>query len=108
MFGSSVVADLKSNPVTVEEQVFVTMMVLHLNALYESQTSKALVPVENVESDMRDFMSLPVPNAVWAEMHQYMNHGFVTFVNGALGTEPASRSRILDQHRKLRLTVASR
>ena len=86
--------DLQVNPVTLEEQVFVTLMILHLSALFEARKSKSMPQLERLEDDLRDFMGLPIPQTVWTEMKHYQNAPFVAFVEAILGAPALLRHDI--------------
>ena len=73
-------ADLKSMPVTVEDELFVTSLILHLNSAYYAMQTGMFMKQEGLQRDIQLFFSLPIPRAVWATMKKYQNEDFVKFV----------------------------
>lgn len=81
--------DLLFEPMSQDERVFATLMIIHLSCLFEARKSKSMLPLEHLEDDMRDFMEMPVPRAVWLLMKGYQNDDFVAFVDAILTPLPA-------------------
>ena len=71
-------ADLSSQPITQEEEMFVLLLVVHLNTALEVLRSET--PDEALRRDIRWFFSLPVPMTVWEEAKYRQEAGFVRFV----------------------------
>jgi hypothetical protein len=57
--------DLKRVPISEEEELFVTLLILHLNSSYQAMKSGMLVKPEGLHRDIRTFFSLPIPRLVW-------------------------------------------
>ncbi|HEY3489579.1 MAG TPA: hypothetical protein VGK27_05585 [Candidatus Deferrimicrobiaceae bacterium] len=72
--------DLSRRQVTREERIFVTMMILHLNATFEAIEANAIAPIDGLRKDIVDFFSLPIPRVIWNDIRKYQNKRFVKFV----------------------------
>ena len=77
-------ADLQSNPLTNEETVFVTSLVIHFYSVYWAMKSRMFVRVEGVRKDVKAFFSLAIPRAVWNKVKPFQDEAFVRFVEAAL------------------------
>jgi hypothetical protein len=97
--------DLAFEPLSQDERVFATLMIIHLSCLFEARKSKSMLPLEHLEDDMRDFMSMPVPTSVWQQMKGYQNADFVAFVDAALMT--SSRPTVALPHDPAAIELAS-
>ncbi len=73
-------ADTIKHPVTDTEQVFVTMVILHVNSVYYTLNDDLVVKYEGLRQDIAQFLSLPIPNVVWEKTKQFQNDDFVAFV----------------------------
>lgn len=78
------VVDLQAEPLTEEERLFVSLIILHLNLAYYAHTYDAIIPTEEVELDVGHFFSLPIPRSVWEQSAKYQNREFVHFVDQCL------------------------
>lgn len=74
-----------NRPVTSEERIFVTSVVLNLDGIHRAIKAKMFVRMEGLESDVKDFFSRPVPNAVWKTLKPFQDEDFVAFVEKCLG-----------------------
>jgi hypothetical protein len=72
--------DLTTEAVTEEETMFVTLLILHLNAAYSAIRAGVLREPEGLTPDIRGFFSLPIPLAVWERMKHLHDAAFVAFV----------------------------
>jgi hypothetical protein len=84
-----------AKPVTAKEQVFVTLIVLHLSGMYHAIREGLLVKPEGMNQDIKEFLSLPVPLAVWEMIKSLQDREFVQFVEACLrgGAPLPSRRR---------------
>jgi hypothetical protein len=76
--------DLEKSPATAEEQLFVKMLLLHLDTLRRTVNARMFVRMEEVQKDVRDFLSLPIPKFVWKDIKPFQDRDFVEFVESAL------------------------
>src|ERR1700679_1117618 len=72
--------NLHEAPVSDEEWLFVKMIILHLDMVRRAIQAGMFVKLEGLESDVRDFISLPIPKAVWEKLKPFQNRDFVIFV----------------------------
>src|ERR1041384_248579 len=57
--------DLKHNPYTNEEEIFITLLILHLNSAFHAMKSGMFVTPEGLRKDIQLFLALPIPRHVW-------------------------------------------
>lgn len=75
--------DLKTQPITAAEHRLVKEVIIHIYAVYEAIRNGQLDKGE-MESDIADFLQLPIPNLVWQEVKVYHNKEFVAYVDALL------------------------
>lgn len=73
-------ADLFTKPVTVEEEQFVTLLILHLHCWYRAVMDQEVRSPEGLARDVHGFFSRPIPAAVWRKNREYYDRDFVDFV----------------------------
>lgn len=78
-------ADLVTNPVTTEEELFVTFLILHLDAVFKADHAKMFEPATTLRRDIAGFFALPIPKAVWQKSRPLQDVDFVAYVESALG-----------------------
>ncbi len=76
--------DLEKQPISNEERLFVSLIILHLSSTHQAIKAGAIAPIEGVEQDVQKFFSLPIPNRVWHGAVEYQNSDFVEFVETCL------------------------
>ena len=76
--------DLKSSPVTDQEEVLVNSLIIHLDTVHRAMRSGLYVKIEGLQTDIRDFFSLPIPKAVWDRVKIFQDANFVKFLERAL------------------------
>jgi hypothetical protein len=76
--------DLKAEPVSEEERLFVKLLILHLDTVHQASRGGLLTKVEGLTKDVRDFFSLPIPATVWQWMKPYQNTNFVSFIETSI------------------------
>jgi hypothetical protein len=76
--------DLDKEPVTDEESVFIKMLLLHLDTVRRAMDAGLFVTINGLQSDIRFFLSLPIPKAVWEKIKPFQDQEFVKFVETAL------------------------
>lgn len=77
--------DLDKAPVTREEEVFVLLLILHLNAAFRAMSDSLAPRPEVLRQDIRSFFALPIPAAAWLRYRSFQDRDFVDFVEGVLG-----------------------
>lgn len=78
--------------ITNEERYFLRELILHLSACHEAERLGSLPTLENIDSDVRQLLSRPMPRKVWAELKPYQNKRFVEFVEKQLNLQDASEA----------------
>lgn len=74
-------ANLKANPPSAGEALFVRFLILYLGTLYRSIRLDELLKPDGMERDVRDFFALPIPREVWRELKKFQDRDFVTFID---------------------------
>ena len=73
-------ADTVKEPVTDAERVFVTMIILHIGSVYYAMKDELVIKLEGLRRDVAQFLSLPIPQAVWEKMKVVQNDALVRFI----------------------------
>ena len=73
-------ANTAKQPVTDAERVFVTMIILHISSVYYAMKDELVVKLEGLRRDVAQFLSLPVPKAIWERMKVFQNEALVRFI----------------------------
>jgi hypothetical protein len=79
-------ADLKQKPLTEGEELFVSLLILHLSSVYRVMCNSLVIEPEELRKDISSFFSLPIPASVWIKKKEFQNKDFVAFVEN-LGRE---------------------
>jgi hypothetical protein len=64
-------ARLATKPVTLEERIFVNLIILHLTGVLAAMRLKVMEKPAGLDSDLREFFALPIPAEVWRQTLQY-------------------------------------
>jgi hypothetical protein len=73
-------ANLTTEPVDHEEELFVHFLVLHLNSVFHAMKDDVFVKPDGLRQDIRRFFSLPIPFTVWERIKVLQDDEFVRFV----------------------------
>ena len=73
-------ADVAKEPVSRDEEIFVSLVIQHLNGVFHALRDELVIKPEGLRRDVWWFFSLPVPLAVWERAKVLQNDAFVTFV----------------------------
>jgi hypothetical protein len=73
-------ADLVRDEITREEEIFVNLVILHLNCVFYARKTGLVFKLEGLRRDVRWFFSLPIPRMIWEKTKVLQNDDFVTFV----------------------------
>ena len=82
--------DLNQAPVTLEEQLFVRFLLLHLASAYQAIKADVLDEPEGLSADIRTFLVLPIPQAVWQLVKPFQDEAFVRFVESHFSHKSSS------------------
>ena len=74
-------ADLARMEVTVQEEMFVIFIILHLSSTYYGIRSGLFQKPHGLRKDIERFFSLPIPRAVWDKVKTLQDAPFVNFVH---------------------------
>ncbi len=77
-------ADLKKQPPTRDESLFVNLLILHLNCWYQAIRRGEITPPEGLGMDVGSFYRLPIPNHIWQQRKKLHDVDFVRFVENAI------------------------
>ena len=77
-------ADLEKQPVTDSEEMFVLMVIHHVNSVYYAVSGQLVIQYEELHRDVAEFISLPIPKAVWRKAKPLQNRDFVAFIESTL------------------------
>ena len=66
------------------ETTFVTLLILHLKAVYNARKHGAIKSSEGIHNDIRSFFACEIPLQVWEERKVYYDSEFVRFVESNL------------------------
>jgi hypothetical protein len=77
--------DLAKDPVTEDERLFLTLLILQLNLALEAMRMNAIVPIEGLERDLTELFSKPIPRAVWKEIRSVQNRDLIDLLDGLTG-----------------------
>jgi hypothetical protein len=73
-------AIVRQQEITREEEILVTLAILHLNSTFYAQKLGLLFKLEGLRRDVAWFFSLPIPRMVWEKSKVLQNDDFVEFV----------------------------
>jgi hypothetical protein len=76
-------ADLKKEPITDDEHVFVNTVVSHMNGVFYATEAGLTINYEGLQNDAAWFFSLPIPRAVWEKIKKFQNQDFIEFVESS-------------------------
>ena len=79
-------ADLSQHPVTEDERLFLTLLILHVNLALEAMHMEAITPIEGLARDLAELFSKPIPMAVWRELRPFQNQEVVEMIDRLTGT----------------------
>ena len=77
-------ADVTNQPVTPAEELFVGLIISHINSVFYATNDKLVVKWEGLRRDVGLFFSLPIPNAVWTKSKLLQNQDFAAFIDSSL------------------------
>ncbi|MCE9608836.1 MAG: hypothetical protein K8R23_01280 [Chthoniobacter sp.] len=76
--------NLRREPVTAEEELFVHTLILHLRAAFKARKLGMQFDDDAVAADIRQFLNRSIPRAVWEKSKIFQDGDFVQFVERAL------------------------
>ncbi len=73
-------ATVQEQDVTREEEIFVNLVVFHLNSAFYAHKLGLIFKLEGLRRDIAWFFSLPIPRMLWEKSKILQNDDFVAFV----------------------------
>jgi hypothetical protein len=73
-------ASLQQKGIGREEEIFVNLVIFHLNSVFYARKSGLMFKLEGLRRDIRWFFSLPIPRMIWEKSKMLQNDDFVAFV----------------------------
>ena len=67
-------------PPTMEEELFVHLLILHLRTSFKARNSGMDFDGDAVAEDIRQFFALPIPRETWKKSRTFQDSDFVEFV----------------------------
>ena len=77
-------ADVKNQPITPAEELFVGLVISHVNSVFYATNDQLVIKWESYRRDIAQFLSLPIPNAVWTKVKLLQNQDFAAFIESSL------------------------
>ena len=65
--------DVVETPASPSEKMLVKFVILHVHTTLEAIRTGLIAKSENLEADIGEFFSLPIPNSIWNEVGSYQN-----------------------------------
>ena len=76
--------NLRSNPVTLEEELFIHTLILHVRTAFKARELGMQFDDDAVGADLRQFFNRPIPHTVWERSKVFQDRKFVEFVEGSI------------------------
>jgi hypothetical protein len=74
--------DLNGAPVTEEEQIFTTLIILHIQIVYQATRENVLsFESEGLEGDLKILLNRPITKNVWSRIRSFQNRDFIQFID---------------------------
>lgn len=79
--------DLQSKPITLEEDLLVRFVILHLRAAFKARRAGMDFGDDQVELDVRLLFTLPIPREIWHRYRQFQDAEFIAFVDECIAPQ---------------------
>ena len=73
-------ANVRADQITRQEEIFVNLVVFHLNSTFYAHKLGLIFKLEGLRRDIAWFFSLPIPRMIWERSKVMQNDDFVAFV----------------------------
>ena len=83
--------DLVANPMTLVEEEFLRLVIVHFNTGWIMARSGFAITLEVLALDARSFFDLPLPRLVWEVTRAERDPAFVHFLEASFGPAPLRR-----------------
>jgi len=89
----SLSVNLHSAPVTLEEELFVHTLILHVRTAFKARELGMQFDDDAVAADIRQFFNRPIPRMVWGRSKIFQDREFVEFIESCIApAEDANRA----------------
>ena len=89
----SLSVNLHSAPVTLEEELFVHTLILHVRTAFKARELGIQFDDDAVAADIRQFFNRPIPRMVWGRSKIFQDREFVEFIESCIApAEDANRA----------------
>lgn len=76
--------DLKQEPISLSEELFVTTLILHLGTVVRATKRGEFVQLEGLRKDVKEFFALTIPRNIWGKIKAFQDSEFVAFIDDCL------------------------
>lgn len=76
--------DVNKHPPTAEEELFVHSLILHLATWFKARSLGSDLDDDAVSTDIKQFLSCPIPLAVWNKAKRFQSRDFSAFIDAAV------------------------
>jgi len=77
-------ADPNLEPITHAEELFISLLILHLFSSYRAIEKRELNQPQGLARDIRAFFGLPLPRAVWNRLRDFQDADFAGYVDSLI------------------------
>ncbi len=88
-------ADLRKHPITPQESRFIQFFINHVAMTFRTQQMGLYTGPEQLETDLRDFFSWPVPRAGWEKLRRFQDRDFTLFIDRIISSKSESGNSVL-------------
>jgi len=78
-------ADLASHPLTPQEARFIQFFINHVIITFRSGKLGLYVSPDQLDVDLREFFSRPVPRAAWEKLRRFQDRDFADYMQRIIG-----------------------
>lgn len=83
--------NLKGLPPTLEEELFVQMLILHVRTALKARETELEFADEDLATDVQRLFELPIPNAVWKKTKPLQSAALADLIEGSKGNGNVQR-----------------
>ena len=76
--------DLEQDPITPQEELFVTQVIFQIGAVLSAVDAGVAIPFEGQNDDVRSFFSQPIPRVIWRRRRGLQNRQLRSYIDKLL------------------------
>ena len=76
--------NVNDKPITSAEELFVGLVISQMSSVYQATKDDLLIKLEGSRQDIAQFLSLPIPKAVWTKTKLLQNQDFAAYIESSL------------------------